>query len=77
MTEVRDLARQHTVEAVETLAQIMRDKKQPAAARVAAANALLDRGYGRPPQDAKLTVQNFPTPLPVVIRTHAHHPAQP
>lgn len=46
--EVRELARAYTEEAVNSLAEIMRSKKSPAQARVAACNALLDRGYGRP-----------------------------
>lgn len=45
---VRDVARQYTEEAILTLAEVMRDKEQPAPARVSAANALLDRGYGKP-----------------------------
>ena len=48
--EVRDLARAYTVEAIETLNSIMLDKKAPAAARIAAAQAILDRGYGKPSQ---------------------------
>lgn len=48
--EVKAAAREHTQEAIETLVTIMKDGKQPSAARVAAANALLDRGYGRPGQ---------------------------
>lgn len=51
VAEVRDLARTHTTDAVKTLVTIMKDKKANAAARVAAANAILDRGYGKPPQD--------------------------
>lgn len=47
---VRDLARVHTVEAVGVLVEIMRDKYQPAPARVAAASQILDRGYGKPTQ---------------------------
>jgi hypothetical protein len=47
---VRELARKYTVEAIETLVEIMRDEQSPPAVRVAAANALLDRGHGRPPQ---------------------------
>ena len=47
---VRELARQRTEKAVETLATIMEDAKAPAAARVTAAQALLDRGWGRAPQ---------------------------
>jgi hypothetical protein len=45
---VRELAREHTAVAVDTLVTVMRNAKSPPAARVAAANALLDRGYGRP-----------------------------
>jgi hypothetical protein len=44
---VRELAREHTEEAIRTLAAIMQDGKEPAAARVRAAECLLDRGWGR------------------------------
>jgi hypothetical protein len=47
--EVQELARSHTADAVTTLAEIMRDTE---AARVAAASALLDRGYGKPLQSS-------------------------
>ena len=50
VAEVRELARKYTVEAIETLVEIMRDAQCTPAVRVAAANALLDRGHGRPPQ---------------------------
>lgn len=46
--EVRELARAHTVTAVNTLVAVMTDEKATAAARVSAANALLDRAHGRP-----------------------------
>ena len=46
--EVRDAARAHTAEAIETLAKWMRSGD--AKASVAAANALLDRGWGRATQ---------------------------
>jgi hypothetical protein len=49
-TEIRSLARAHAKTAVATLAGIMRQRKAPAAARVAAAQVLLDRGYGKPKQ---------------------------
>ena len=48
--EVQALARECTQQAVDTLKDIMHNNKAPAAARVAAANSLLDRGYGRPSQ---------------------------
>jgi len=50
-TEIRSLARSHTETAIRTLAGIMRQPKAPASARVAAAEALLDRGWGKPKQD--------------------------
>lgn len=45
---VRDIAREHTEEAIETLAAIMRDEIAPAAARISACTELLNRGHGRP-----------------------------
>ncbi len=43
-----------TEKAIETLAEIMTDPKVRSSARVAAANALLDRGHGRAPQTVKV-----------------------
>ena len=48
--ELRELAREYTEEAVSALVRILRDKTAPASTQVAAATALLDRGYGRPAQ---------------------------
>lgn len=45
---VRDIAREHTEEAIDTLASIMRDEEAPAAARISACSELLNRGHGRP-----------------------------
>src|SRR5215471_11058054 len=46
-TEIRTLARSYTKAAINTLVGIMRQPKAPPAARVMAANALLDRGWGK------------------------------
>src|SRR5690242_662930 len=46
--DLQELARQHCPAAINTLAEIMSDSRQPAAARVACASLLLDRGYGKP-----------------------------
>src|SRR5512140_280147 len=54
--DVQELAREKSPEAIETLANVMRDDKAPPAARVAAANALLDRGYGKPTQPISQTL---------------------
>ena len=48
--DLREAAQTFTRSAVATLATIMRDKEQPAAARVSAANAILDRAHGKPKQ---------------------------
>src|SRR5262249_42592561 len=53
--DVQELARQKSPEAINTLSNIMHDEKAPSAARVAAANALLDRGYGKPTQPISQT----------------------
>ena len=50
IAEVKELARAHTGEAIDTLVSIMSNPKAAPAARVSAANSLLDRGYGKPPQ---------------------------
>lgn len=52
---VVELARQHTKEAVKTLATLMR-KSENEAVRASAAQALLDRGWGRPMQSMALGV---------------------
>lgn len=54
---VRELARQHTEEAIRTLVEIATDPSQPGRARVAAAEAILDRAWGRPPQALELDAE--------------------
>lgn len=46
-TEIRSLARKHTDAAMRTLAAIMVEPSAPHSARVAAANSILDRGWGK------------------------------
>ena len=50
ITEIRSVARSHTRTAINVLVGIMRSEAATAAARVTAANAILDRGWGKPPQ---------------------------
>ena len=50
LTEIRSLARSHTRTAINVLVGIMRSKDATAPARVSAANAILDRGWGKAPQ---------------------------
>lgn len=53
--EIRSLARTHTESALKTLAGIMNQPDAPPAARVSAAQALLDRGWGKAHQTAEIT----------------------
>lgn len=61
---VREMARSYTVEALATLASVMEDGSGPA--RVAAANALLDRGWGKAPQP--MTGEEGQGPMEMVFR---------
>ena len=54
--DIQELAGERSPEAINTLAAIMEDQKSPPAARVAAANSLLDRGYGKPTQPISQTL---------------------
>ena len=47
---VKQIASEYTESAVSTLASIMTDSEQPAAARISAARELLDRAHGKPAQ---------------------------
>ena len=47
---LQELGRQYTEQAIETLADIMNNGDAPASARLAAAEALLNRGWGKPIQ---------------------------
>ena len=54
--DVQELARQKSPDAINTLVEIMNNDKAAPAARVAAANSLLDRGYGKPAQPISQTL---------------------
>jgi hypothetical protein len=56
---VKALARECAPEAVSTLKTIMLDSKMPPRARIASANILLERGYGRPSRSVDLTVKSW------------------
>jgi len=50
LTEIRSIARSHTRTAINVLVGVMRSSEATPAARVSAANAILDRGWGRAAQ---------------------------
>ena len=64
LTEIRSLARSHTRSALNILVQIMRNKDATPAARVSAANAVLDRGWGKAIQ----AIENGDRPLELIHR---------
>jgi hypothetical protein len=45
---LEDLAKTHAPDALKMLALVMKNSRHPAGARVSAAVAMLDRGYGKP-----------------------------
>jgi hypothetical protein len=61
-----ELARQHTATALKTLVTIA-TTGQSEAARISAATAILDRGYGRPPQ----ALQHSGLEKPIIIHFDA------
>jgi len=58
--DIRSLARSHTATAVRTLAGIMKERRASHAARVSAAIALLDRGWGKPQQAIEIDWREKP-----------------
>ena len=58
VADVQALARQHSASAIAVLAEVMTDEDQPAVARVAAAKAMLDRGYGTPQSSLTITTSD-------------------
>jgi hypothetical protein len=63
VAEVRDLAREKTTKALNTLESILDDATAPPAARVSAANAILDRAVGKAQQviDANIKTDTLQT----------------
>jgi len=59
LADVKQLAKEASEDAINTLVEIMKDKAAPPAARASAANAILDRGWGKPQQTIEATVNKF------------------
>lgn len=53
--EIKSLARMHTKKALAVLADIMEQPNAPPAARVMAAQALIDRGWGKASQTVEIS----------------------
>lgn len=54
--DIRELARKHTPQAIRTLEKVMNDDNANPSARVAASEALLNRGWGRPAQTIRASI---------------------
>ena len=70
---VKAVAATYTTSALATLAEIMQDGTAPHSARVAAANALLDRAVGKPRQELE-HAGSEKEPLTVIIREFVKPP---
>ena len=66
--EIRSLARAHTAAAIRVLAKIMNQPKTSPAARVSAAVALLDRGWGKPRQMVAIDPESGPLPVEPTLK---------
>ena len=73
LTDIRSLARGHTETALNVLAGIMNEPSAPHAARVAASNSLLDRGWGKPAQAIGGTDVLPPIALEAIVRKIVDH----
>ncbi len=51
---VKKIARENSKAAIRVLIRIMKDESQKAVSRIAAANAVLDRGYGKVAQEVRV-----------------------
>ena len=63
----RQLAMPFVDEAMQALVQVMRDPESPPPARVAAANSILDRAFGKPRQEVEHS-GDAAQPLEILIR---------
>jgi len=70
-TDIRSLARSHTETAINVLVGIMNQSEAPQAARVSAANSILDRGWGKPAQPVDGDGEGGPVHLTFTWKTAA------
>lgn len=72
LTEIRSLARSHTRTALRVLVGIMRSDEATPAARLSAANAILDRGWGKAAQPVEGGEGGAPESISRVERIIVH-----
>lgn len=73
---VAELARAHTKEAIDCLVEVVTGKFNDARDRIAAANALLDRGWGKPKEtvDLDARVEGAGVPVIQIVRVESGQP---
>src|SRR5271168_690644 len=74
VADIRALAKTYGEDAIEALVSIMGNAKTPPAARVAAAIAVLDRGYGKPSQRMDMDMAGSPITLEALIMARIKPP---
>jgi len=74
-TQIKSLARTHSEEAVEVLVAVMKQEDGPATARVVAAQAVLDRAFGKVARGAadEEDTAEYVTCIERVIISPGHH----
>ena len=55
--DLKEAAKAHTRQALNTLVSVMNDSEAPQASRITAAVALLDRGWGKPQQNIEAKIE--------------------
>lgn len=55
--DLKEAAKAHTRQALNTLVSVMNDSSAPQASRITAAVALLDRGWGKPQQNIEAKIE--------------------
>ena len=73
--DLADMAKGYAEDALMVLVRAMGDETVPASARISAATALLDRGYGKPAQ-AVAHGQDPENPLPASITLNIIRPGE-
>lgn len=75
--ELKEAFRDHTMDALETLVEIMLDKRARNFDRVRAAECILDRGWGRPNQQVEVDVlHNVPIVFNEILKNEIDNQAR-
>jgi len=73
ITDIRSLARGHSKEALAVLVKIMKDDTHTGLTRIAAAKAVLERGWGKPAENHHIDMNGDTSLLKVVNEiVHVH-----